>query len=389
MKQKTKNLLKIWILAIALLNYVFIFAPHPAHAAINSILSGQICEPDNSTAGASTNIARCVNNIYTFAMAIGGFIGVLMFVLAGYYYAQGGNENVTTAKSYINSTLIGLVLLFGTYALLNLIDPNLTSLPKITTPGVNCGKADSNGIGVTGCDDSDSNPFTGGSNIPDQVTTQSDSGRLASPAEGATNVVNRFDYFSQLNTAWANIPYTKKDGTPCTPPNQSTIGTSGCGPSAMAMVLSYYNRHSQLKPDGTVPTTINPATIADLSSKLGYRVCGSGTAYAMFPAVATKYGLKAETTDWAGARRALLQGYPVIAAMGPGYFTSTGHFVVLYSMTNSKGEILTLDPNNGLASGTNLDHVLISDSGPRNRTIATEQTVKDNQHFLVIIKPGK
>src|SRR5437879_3355490 len=138
MKQKTKNLVKFWILAIALVNYVFVFAPHPAHAAISSILSGQICEPDNSTDGAPYNIARCVNNIYSFAVAIGGFVAVLMFVLAGYYYAQGGNENVTTAKSYINSTIIGLVLLFGTYALLNTIDPNLTTLPKITAPGVNC-----------------------------------------------------------------------------------------------------------------------------------------------------------------------------------------------------------------------------------------------------------
>jgi hypothetical protein len=134
MKQKTKRVLKIWLLAGALFCFGFIVAPQPTHAAVNSILSGQICEPDNSTGGSAYNIARCVNNIYTFGVAVGGFVAVLMFVIAGYFYAQGGNENISKAKGYINSTIIGLVLLFGTYALLNTIDPNLTRIPKIELP---------------------------------------------------------------------------------------------------------------------------------------------------------------------------------------------------------------------------------------------------------------
>ncbi len=137
MKQKTKNILKIWLLSGALLCLGLIVIPHPAHAA-NSLLSGQICEPDNSSGGSGYNLARCVNNIYTFGVAIGGFVAVLMFVIAGYYYAQGGNENISTAKSYINSTIVGLILLFGTYALLNTIDPNLTRVPKIQVPTDPC-----------------------------------------------------------------------------------------------------------------------------------------------------------------------------------------------------------------------------------------------------------
>ncbi len=405
MKQKTKNILKIWLMAGALFCYGLAITPSLAQAAPNSILSGQICEPDNSTAGAGFNLARCVNNIYTFGVAIGGFVAVLMFVLSGYFYAQGGNENISKAKSYINSTIVGLVLLFGTYALLNTIDPNLTRIPKLTVPTDPCAEKNlvtqlgSYGTGGAACGDVSRGDATAdierafteaGTAIPNQVTRANDT-RTPDANEGSISASNLFDNFSQLDGRWKDIPYTQKDGTPCSPADQSTIGTSGCGPSAMAMVLAYYSRHSKLKPTSQAPTVINPATIAFLSSKLGYRVCGSGTAYAMFPAVAQIYGIRATAArNWDEAKTALFQGYPVIAAMGPGYFTSNGHFVVLYGMADAAGNISTKTSSAsgyGNDSGTNFTHVLISDSGPRRRTIAREQTVKDSQKYLIIIKP--
>lgn len=138
MKPKTKQILRTATLTIALFNCVWFFAPHFAHAAVNSLASGQICEPDNTPGGSAYNLTRCVNNIYAFSVAIGGFVAVLMFVVAGYYYTMGGNENVSKAKSFINSTIVGLILLFGTYALLNTIDPNLTKLPNLNAPGIKC-----------------------------------------------------------------------------------------------------------------------------------------------------------------------------------------------------------------------------------------------------------
>jgi hypothetical protein len=137
--------------------------PQKTTSVISSLSQGQICAPDDSSAGSKYNLARCINNIYTFAVAIGGFVAVLMFVLAGYFYAQGGNENISKAKSFINSTLVGLLLLFGTYALLNTIDPNLTSVPKIELPNDFCGTVTDSKTGQTQntCDNLPSdNPYT-------------------------------------------------------------------------------------------------------------------------------------------------------------------------------------------------------------------------------------
>ncbi len=149
MKQKTKKI-KIFTLAFALLQLALVYfngAAIPLAKAAGGTtgdpLSGQVCIPDNSAEGYKFNVARCVNNIYVFSVAIASFIAVIMFVFAGYLYMSGGSENVTHAKQYIQSTIVALLLLFGAYLLLNTIDPNLTSfqlgsLPQNACSGDSC-----------------------------------------------------------------------------------------------------------------------------------------------------------------------------------------------------------------------------------------------------------
>ncbi len=145
MKEKTKIHLKTLILAFAVLNAALFTVPQLAHADIGSILKGQICEPDNSAMGSAFNIGRCINNIYIFAISIAGFIAVLMFVLAGYNYITGTSESISEAKKIMGSTVLGLVILFGTFLLLNTIDPNLTKVPALVAPQVNCLQVDTGG----------------------------------------------------------------------------------------------------------------------------------------------------------------------------------------------------------------------------------------------------
>lgn len=150
MKNQTGKILAIIGLTLGILGYSGILIPPRANASIGSILSGQICEPDNSTNGSAYNLGRCINNIYIFAISIGSFIAVLMFVIAGYYYIIGTTESVKQGNSVMGSTLLGLVILFGTYLLLNTIDPNLTQIQSISAPDVNCQSQDS-GFYSPGC----------------------------------------------------------------------------------------------------------------------------------------------------------------------------------------------------------------------------------------------
>lgn len=150
MKNQTRKILAIMGLTLGILGYSGILIPVQAHASIGSILSGQICEPDNSTNGSAYNLGRCINNIYIFAISIGSFIAVLMFVIAGYYYIIGTTESVKEGNSILGSTLLGLVILFGTYLLLNTIDPNLTQIQSISAPDINCQSQDS-GFYSPGC----------------------------------------------------------------------------------------------------------------------------------------------------------------------------------------------------------------------------------------------
>ena len=145
MKEKTKIHLRTLILTFAIFNAALFTVPQLAHADVSSILRGQICEPDTDGVDSGYNIGRCINNIYIFAVSIAGFIAVLMFVLAGYNYITGTSESISEAKKIMGSTLLGLVILFSTYIILNTVDPNLTKMPAIVAPQVNCNQVSVDG----------------------------------------------------------------------------------------------------------------------------------------------------------------------------------------------------------------------------------------------------
>ena len=94
-----------------------------------------ICSPNDSGTASKYNFATCLNNIYIFAIGLGSFVAVLMFVLAGYMYMSGKQQK---AKEFIGSTILGLIILFGSYIFLNAIDPNLTNINVEPLSAVNC-----------------------------------------------------------------------------------------------------------------------------------------------------------------------------------------------------------------------------------------------------------
>ena len=120
-----------------------------AHAVtISATLPGQTT-PSN-TSGAP---GAMINGFYQFAIFIGGLLAFAVIVYAGVkYMASAGNPSgQSDAKEWIWSALLGLLLLAGAYMVLDVINPNLTtlSLPSlapaqitpaapVSSPGANC-----------------------------------------------------------------------------------------------------------------------------------------------------------------------------------------------------------------------------------------------------------
>ena len=113
------------------------------------------------------------------------------------------------------------------------------------------------------------------------------------------------------------------------------LAITGCGPTALSMVIVGL----------TGDLSADPGAVAAFSQSHGYCVDGDGTDWELMTSGAESYGLTAtELPLWENSIIQQLQaGHPVICIMGPGAFTTTGHFIVIYGYEN--GEFLINDPN--------------------------------------------
>ena len=139
----------------------------------------------------------------------------------------------------------------------------------------------------------------------------------------------KFPYFSQQDSRWRYQKY-----------GSSTIGESGCGPTCMAMCWS-----------GLRNEETDPARMAAFSEANGWYYPGIGTSWGMMNEGAEKLGLSVVMLDPDAERmnQALREGKGVIATVGPGDFTTEGHFIFLCGLAEN-GEILVHDPNSVLRS---------------------------------------
>lgn len=140
-------------------------------------------------------------------------------------------------------------------------------------------------------------------------------------SDGATQVV----YYNQLDKRYASKPYGTDD-----------IGTYGCGPTCMAMVVSSLTNE-----------TVDPVEMAHWAYENGYWCSKSGSYHSLIPGAAKAWGLLVQGCGKTEGQRivdALSQGKLVVAIMLKGHFTSSGHFIVLRGVEN--GKILVADPAN-------------------------------------------
>lgn len=134
----------------------------------------------------------------------------------------------------------------------------------------------------------------------------------------------QYPLFLQWDKRWGYVSY-----------GGSIIGLSGCGPTCLSMVLVSL----------TGQTDMTPADVAHFSEENGYYVEGSGTAWSLMTDGAASLGLSARelSLDEAVMKASLDAGRPIICSMGPGDFTTQGHFIMIYGY-DQEG-FLVNDPN--------------------------------------------
>lgn len=119
-------------------------------------------------------------------------------------------------------------------------------------------------------------------------------------------------YYSQLDSRWKNQMYSSINNV-----NQ-TIGTSGCGPTSAAMVVS------------SIKGNITPETMAELYTKYGYRSANQGTYWSAFKWTADIFDIGySECYRLDDAVTKLKDNNYIIASCNQGLFTYGGHFIVL------------------------------------------------------------
>ena len=129
------------------------------------------------------------------------------------------------------------------------------------------------------------------------------------------------------------------------------MGLSGCGPTCLSMVCIYLLDDPQY----------SPKYIADFAIKNGYCVPGNGSSWTLISEGGEKLGLDVTELPLDKNRiiRNLEAGNPILCVMGPGDFTSTGHFIVMTGYVD--GKITVNDPNSPSRSEELWDYDSIKD----------------------------
>lgn len=136
--------------------------------------------------------------------------------------------------------------------------------------------------------------------------------------------------FYQWDTRWGYASYAG-----------GMLGVTGCGPTCLAMAACGLLQDPSL----------DPLSIAQFAENGGHCDPGYGTSWSLFSQGAEELGLACYGLglDESMLYNAVASGDPVIISVGPGDFTTTGHFILLAGIADD-GNYIVHDPNSMLNS---------------------------------------
>ena len=146
--------------------------------------------------------------------------------------------------------------------------------------------------------------------------------------------------FIQWDDRWGYIEY-----------GDNVIGDSGCGPTCLAMAIVAITGRTQY----------TPITVCKFAEDNGYYVYGVGTAWDLMQGGVRKLGLSSDKISISeeSIRLALKEDKLVILSMGPGIFTYSGHFILVYKYED--GKFFVKDPNSRVRTDTGFTYEEIKD----------------------------
>jgi hypothetical protein len=139
-----------YIFTLGILAIVFLLMPHATFAQAGSIDAAQgtygDCNKPNDNgfvplacysnsrlvqqAFDSGSLPQYINSVFTIVLSVGAIAAVLRIAYGGYMYMGSADMwgNKQQAKEIIRDAIVGLLLLFAIYLILNQINPNLLNL---------------------------------------------------------------------------------------------------------------------------------------------------------------------------------------------------------------------------------------------------------------------
>ncbi len=130
--------------------------------------------------------------------------------------------------------------------------------------------------------------------------------------------------FLQWDQQWGYIQY-----------GSGVVGLTGCGPVCLSMAAYHITGDPEMSPD----------RIIQFALENGYCVPGDGTSWTLISEGGRKLGLDVTEIPLVESRiyANLEVGNPIICVMGPGDFTTSGHYIVMVGLED--GMIRVNDPN--------------------------------------------
>ena len=154
---------------------------------------------------------------------------------------------------------------------------------------------------------------------------------MANIIDTIKKIINKCIHYLQWDKRWKNIKYS-------THTSKQTIGNSGCGPSAVAMIVAQF-----------CDPSVTPVEMCKWSVENGYRTWDSGTDWGLFDWVFKhfKFARYKPTNDIDILKQALADGALAVGSMNGNdnhFWTTGGHFITIIGY-DSDGYIYANDPN--------------------------------------------